>query len=152
MLWVLGVLSLEWSSNSNLKRKNFSFSSQLPFWGLHILSKTLVYTACPTSRTATVCAMSATLRVKLQVWGYGRGPLHWCHTLLLGSISHSNQIHWKTNCQYHHSDLHCDITLYESTAISLQLRSILALCEIGPVSPMFCHFGNQNACKDTVHV
>ena len=33
--------------------------------------------------------------------------------------------------QYHHSDLYCDITLHWATTIDLQLRSILALCEIG---------------------
>ena len=29
-----------------------------------------------------------------------------------GSTLQSNKFHRKTNCQYHHSDLHCDITLY----------------------------------------
>ena len=52
----------------------------------------------------------------------------------LGPISQSNNVHRKTNFQYHHSDLYCDITLYLATTIDLQLRSILDLCEIGPRS------------------
>ncbi len=36
------------------------------------------------------------------------------------------------NCQYYHSDLYCDITLCLAITIDLQLRSTLALCEIGP--------------------
>ena len=43
----------------------------------------------------------------------------------LGSISQSNKTHRKSNCQYHQSDLYCDITLYLATAIDLQLISIL---------------------------
>ena len=45
----------------------------------------------------------------------------------LGSISQSNKIHRKTNFQYYHSNLYCDITLSLATTIDLQLRSILAL-------------------------
>ena len=49
-----------------------------------------------------------------------------------GLISQSNKTHRKLNCQYYHSNLYNDITLYLATNIDLQLRSILALCEIGP--------------------
>ena len=45
----------------------------------------------------------------------------------LEPISQSNQIHQKIYCQYHHSDLYCDITLYLATTIDLQLRSVTAL-------------------------
>ena len=50
-----------------------------------------------------------------------------------GRFSQSNQIHCKTNFQYHHRDLYCDITLYLATTIDLTLRSIWDLCEIGPL-------------------
>ena len=46
------------------------------------------------------------------------------YELDLGPISQNNKIHRKTNFQYHHRDLYCDITLYLATTIDLKLRSI----------------------------
>ena len=46
------------------------------------------------------------------------------------NTSQSTQIHLKRSCQCRHSDLYCDITLCSN----LQLRWILARCEIEPCS------------------
>ncbi len=64
--------------------------------------------------------------------------MYWVLTLsVLGSyvkkvtISQRDKINLKMSCHYYHSDLFCDITLCLATKINWQLRSILALCEIG---------------------
>ncbi len=49
-----------------------------------------------------------------------------------GSISKSTKTHLEMSCQYHHSDLYCDITLCLAMKIDLQLGSILAFCGIEP--------------------
>ena len=50
----------------------------------------------------------------------------------MSEISLKWQNHLKMTCQYYHGDLYCDITLCLATTIELQLRSIIALCEIDP--------------------
>ena len=74
------------------------------------------------------CFRRRTFHVLISEFGSARLCSAYLKRVLLAQY-----IYYETNCQYHHSDLYCVITLYSATTIDLQLRSILDLCEIGPI-------------------